>query len=59
MHADKSGIRIKGKLHWLHCAVTATLTWQAPRAKRAGVAFEVLGQLQGIKGVLVHDGLIS
>lgn len=59
VHADESGIRIKGKLHWLHCAVTTTLTWLAPHAKRGTVAFEALGLLQGIKGVLVHDGLIS
>ncbi len=59
VHADESGIRIKGKLHWLHCAVTATLTWLAPHAKRGASAFEALGLLQGVKGVLVHDGLIS
>ena len=59
VHADETGIRIQGKLHWLHCAVTATLTWLAPHAKRGTVAFEALGLLQGIKGVLVHDGLIS
>lgn len=59
VHADESGIRIKGKLHWLHCAVTTTLTWLAPHAKRGASAFEALGLLQGVKGVLVHDGLIS
>jgi transposase len=59
VHADETGIRITGKLHWLHCAVTTTLTWLAPHAKRGTVAFEALGLLQGIKGVLVHDGLIS
>ena len=59
VHADETGIRIKGKLHWLHCAVTNTLTWLAPHAKRGTVAFEGLGLLEGIKGVLVHDGLAS
>lgn len=59
VHADETGIRITGKLHWLHCAVTATLTWLAPHAKRGTSAFEALGLLQGVKGVLVHDGLIS
>jgi len=59
VHADETGIRIKGKLHWLHCAVTDTLTWLAPHAKRGKLAFEALGLLQGIKGVLVHDGLAS
>jgi transposase len=59
VHADETGIRITGKLHWLHCAVTSTLTWLAPHAKRGTQAFEALGLLHGIKGVLVHDGLIS
>lgn len=59
VHADETGIRITGKLHWLHCAVTTTLTWLAPHAKRGTSAFEALGLLAGIKGVLVHDGLIS
>ena len=59
VHADETGIRITGKLHWLHCAVTTTLTWLAPHAKRGTQAFEALGLLQGIKGVLVHDGLAS
>jgi len=59
VHADETGIRIKGELHWLHCAVTSTLTWLAPHAKRGTQAFEALGLLQGVTGVLVHDGLIS
>ena len=59
VHADETGIRIQGRLHWLHCAVTGTLTWLAPHAKRGTLAFEALGLLQGVKGVLVHDGLAS
>ena len=59
VNADETGIRIQGKLHWLHCAVTQTLTWLAPHAKRGTVAFEALGLLAGFKGVLVHDGLVS
>jgi transposase len=59
VHADETGIRVKGKLHWLHCAVTDTLTWLAPHAKRGKLAFEALGLLRGIQGVLVHDGLAS
>ena len=59
VNADETGIRIRGELHWLHCAVTKTLTWLAPHAKRGTLAFEALGLLMGFKGVLVHDGLIS
>ena len=57
VHADETGIRITGKLHWLHCAVTTTLTWLAPHPKRGSLAIEALGVLQGIQGLLVHDGL--
>ena len=59
VHADETGIRIAGKLAWLHCAVTDTLSWLAPHPKRGTQAFVALGLLQGVKGVLVHDGLIS
>ena len=59
VHADESDIRIQGKLHWLHCAVTARLTWLAPHARRGTLAFEALGLLEGVRGVLVHGGLIS
>ena len=59
VHADETGIRVKGQLHWLHCAVTDTLTWMAPHAKRGKLAFEALGLLERVKGVLVHDGLAS
>lgn len=59
VHADETGIRAQGHLHWLHCAVTTLLTWLAPHARRGAAAFEALGLLQGVKGVLVHDGLMA
>lgn len=59
VHADETGIRLQGKLHWLHCAVTPTLTWLGAHAKRGTLAFEALGVLAGVTGVLVHDGLRS
>ena len=57
VHADETGIRVKGKLHWLHCLVTPTLSWLAQHAKRGSQAFEALGLLAGVRGTLVHDGL--
>jgi len=59
VHADETGIRITGRLHWLHCAVTTTLTWLAPHPKRGTLAIEALGVLPGLKGLLLHDGLAS
>jgi transposase len=59
VHADESGIRVKGKLHWLHCLVTQNLTWLGQHAKRGSQAFDELGLLGGVRGTLVHDGLAS
>ena len=59
VHADETGIRVENKLHWLHCAVTPALTWLGYHPKRGGEAFSSLGILAGIKGVLVHDGLMG
>ena len=59
VHADESGIRIQGKLNWLHCAVTSTLSWLSWHPKRGMAAFEALGLLPGVRGTLVHDGLLG
>jgi transposase len=59
VHADESGIRVKGKLHWLHCLVSQQLTWLGQHARRGAQAFEALGLLAGVRGTLVHDGLAS
>lgn len=59
VNADETGIRVEGKLNWLHCAVTDALTWMGYHPKRGHEAFISLGILQGVKGVLVHDGLIG
>ena len=57
VHADETGIRLQGRLAWLHCAVTASLTWLGQHARRGSEAFEALGILGGVRGTLVHDGL--
>ena len=50
---------MQGRLHWLHCLVTPTLSWLAQHAKRGAKAFEDLGLLAGVRGTLVHDGLVG
>ena len=57
--ADETGIRIKGKLEWLHCAVTPTLSHLRHHPKRGMQAIEAIGLLPPFKGTLVHDGLQS
>ena len=59
VNADETGIRVENKLNWLHCAVTKTLTWLGYHPKRGSEAFSSLGILGGVKGVLVHDGLVG
>ena len=59
VHADESGIRVQGKLHWLHCLVSPQLTWLGQHTRRGAQAFAALGLLGGVRGTLVHDGLAS
>ena len=33
-HADESGLRVAGKLHWLHTVATDTHTWYGVHARR-------------------------
>lgn len=60
--ADESGIRINANnasTQWLHCAVTPTLTHLAHHAKRGSCAVQDIGVLPGVRGTLIHDGLLS
>jgi transposase len=54
--ADQTGLRVDGKLHWLHALVTAGLTWIGIHANRGQKAFEAFGLLTAFVGTLVHDG---
>lgn len=55
-HADETGMRVAGSLHWMHVLATATLTWVACHTKRGRQAFDALGILPGFLGTLIHDG---
>ena len=47
-HMDETGFRVEAKLHWLHVACTAMLTFYRVCAKRGGM-------LANVEGVVVHD----
>ena len=51
--ADETGIRIKGKLEWLHCAVTPSLSYLEHHSKRGMLAIEAIGILHQVKGTPV------
>lgn len=55
-HADETGVRVAGKLHWLHVLSNAGLTRYGIHAKRGREALDELGLVSHFKGELVHDG---
>jgi len=57
IHADESGIRIEGKLHWLHSVSTPDLTFYQHHKKRGSVAMDVIGILPDYPCIIVHDHL--
>lgn len=58
-HFDETGVRIMGRLHWLHSAGTQLLTFYASHPKRGRVALDVHGILPAYQGVAVHDAFTS
>jgi len=55
LHADETGIRIKGLLHWLHVAATRWLTLYGWHRKRGQEAMEQMGVWPHFAGRAMHD----
>lgn len=56
VHADESGIRAEGKLHWLHVASSPLLTYFYRHSKRGREALEdPISILSTFNGWVVHD----
>jgi len=56
VHADETGVRIAGRLGWLHTVSTTDLTYYTVHAKRGDEAILDAGVLPACRGWLVHDG---
>lgn len=58
-HADESGVRVAGKLHWLHVMCTHLVTFYGIHTHRGRVAMDEMGILPAFTGTLVTDALAS
>ena len=54
-HADETGLRVGGALHWLHVLSTSTLTAYFAHPKRGHAALDAFGLLGQFAGTLIHD----
>jgi transposase len=52
---DETGLRVAGKLHWVHCARTDKYTLVTCHPKRGTRGIDDLGVLTGFRGIAIHD----
>jgi transposase len=59
IHADETGLRVKGKLAYVHVASNAHLTHYAADVRRGKAAIDEINILPSYRGTCVHDGWLS
>src|SRR3954465_5189572 len=55
LHADETGLRVAGRLHWLHVASSARFTGLFCHRKRGTEGIDAAGVLPAFTGIAVHD----
>src|SRR3954471_17871544 len=55
VHLDESGLRVAGRLHWLHVASSTRFTSLFCHRRRGKEAIDAAGVLPGFTGIAVHD----
>jgi transposase len=59
IHADETGLRVKGKLAYVHVASSDRLTHYAADVRRGKAAIDEIDILPAYRGTCVHDGWLS
>jgi transposase len=59
IHADETGLRVKGKLAYVHVASSERLTHYAADVRRGKAAIDEIDILPQYRGTCVHDGWFS
>lgn len=59
LNVDETGLRVEGKLRWVHTLASTLLTWYGLHARKGREAIRDFGILCYFKGWLVHDCLSS
>jgi transposase len=59
IHAAETGLRVEGRLHYVHVVSTARLTHYGADARRGKSAIDEINILPQYRGTCVHDGWLS